>query len=94
MELKLYAIRDSKGGMYKPPFTQQAHGEAERSFKMMADNQESMVGRFPEDYDLYYLGKFDDQTGKFQTLDTPEHMMKAIDVKSRPRPINEVHPIN
>lgn len=88
MELKVYGIRDSKGGMFKPTFTQHSHGEAERTFKMMADNPESMVHKYPEDFDLYYFGKFDDQTGKHDLLDTPEHMIKAFEVKSQPRPMN------
>ena len=64
MVLKTFTIRDSKGEFYSPPFFQKTHGEAERSFKQLVQDQQSQVSKFPEDYDLYYIGEFDDNTGK------------------------------
>ena len=64
MVLKTFTIRDSKGEFYSPPFLQKTHGEAERSFKQLVQDQRSQVSKFPEDYDLYYIGEFDDNTGK------------------------------
>lgn len=77
---EVYAIRDSKAEMFHAPFLQKAKGEAERTFTQIANDPETSVGRFPDDYDLYYIGKFDDNSGLYTTLDTPKHQLKAINV--------------
>lgn len=83
MELKIFSIRDSKAEIYMQPFFQKSHGEAERSFTQLARDQKSTVSQFPEDYDLYFVGVYDDQKGTVQSLDTPQHVLKAVDVLNR-----------
>lgn len=82
MELKIYSIRDSKAEIYNAPFFQKTHGEAERSFKTLANDQKSTVCQHPEDFDLWYLGVYNDQTGTIQSLETPQHIAKAIAMKN------------
>lgn len=85
MELKVYSIRDQKGEKFNTPFFQNTHGEAERSFRHVANDPQSFVNKYPEDYDLYYIGSYDDQTGLMKPLDTPTHMIKAIQcIKASP----------
>lgn len=81
MILKVFSIRDSKGEIYMQPFFQKTAGEAERSFKTLVQDDKSTVSKYPEDFDLYYLGEYDDQTGKFAALDTPSHICKANTLK-------------
>lgn len=83
---EVYTIRDSKSEMFHPPFLQKAKGEAERTFTQLANDPETSIGRFPEDYDLYYLGQFDDNSGRYTTLDTPKHQIKAINVLKPKKP--------
>lgn len=83
MELKVFSIRDAKGEIFHPPFYKKTHGEAERDFTTLVGDQNGMVSKYPEDFDLWYLGTFDDQTGKFLTLETPQHVIKAIQVATR-----------
>lgn len=80
MQLRIYSIRDSKGEIYNPPFFNKTHGEAERNFRDLANDKQTTVGRHPEDYDLYYLGEYDDQTGKLASVDTPQHIVKAVNL--------------
>lgn len=80
MKLKAFTIRDTKGEVFNTPFFQKTHGEAERSFKSLLNDQQSMVAKYPEDYDLYYIGEYDDQTGQFNSTDTPQHMVKAVQI--------------
>lgn len=82
MELKAYSVRDAKAEAYNLPFFKHMHGEAEREFTKLARDPQSQVNQFPEDYDLYYVGNYDLQTGVFKALDTPQHMLKAISVKA------------
>lgn len=78
MELRVYTIRDAKGEVFHPPFYKKTHGEAERDFQTLVRDGKSQVNQYPEDFDLYYLGTYDDYTGKLSSLDTPQHMMKAV----------------
>lgn len=78
MILKVYSVRDAKGEIFNTPFFKRTHGEAERDFVACTRDPKTQIQQFPEDYDLYFLGEYDDQTGKLNTLDTPQHMLKAI----------------
>lgn len=59
---KVYSIRDAKGENFNPPFLKKTHGEAERDFTSLARDEKSNVAQYPEDYDLYYLGEYNDST--------------------------------
>lgn len=83
MELKMYSVRDSKGEIFHAPFYKHTHGEAERDFTSLVRDEKSQLAMYPEDYDLYYLGTYDNVTGKLQSLDTPQHITKAVNVKTR-----------
>lgn len=79
---KLYSIRDQKSETFNPPFLQHSHGEAERTFGELANDTKTQIGKHPTDYDLYYLGQFDTNSGKFELLDAPEHHIAAINVRT------------
>lgn len=81
MILKMFTIRDQKGDCFNTPFFQRTHGEAERNFQQLVRDGKSTLSQFPEDYDLYFLGDYDDQTGKVNVQDTPQHVAKAISFK-------------
>jgi len=78
MLLKVYSIRDSKGEKYNQPFYQNTHGEAERNFSRICVDPESLISKYPDDFDLYYIGDWDDQKGVLISLDTPQHIVKAV----------------
>lgn len=85
--LRIYSIRDSKAGVFNQPWFAKTHGEAERNFIQLSRDEKSMVSQFPEDYDLYFLGSYDDQSGKIEPLSAPEHVAKAVSVKERPHAV-------
>lgn len=78
MTMRAYSIRDAKAKVFGPPFYKSTHGEAERALVMLLKDEKSMINQFPEDYDLYHVGEYDDQTGVFAPLDTPTHIVKAV----------------
>lgn len=79
---KIFSIRDGKVEAYGQPFFQHTHGEAERNFKSLTSDPKSNISQFPEDYDLFYLGDFDDSTGLVTPLQTPQHVAKAMHLKN------------
>lgn len=89
MILKIFSIRDAKTEVYNAPFYQKTMGEAERNFHTTVNDSKTTISQYPEDYDLYYLGEYDDNTGQFKALDTPQHVMKAVDVTKK-EPLKKV----
>lgn len=83
MQLKAYSVRDQKGEVFHTPFFKKTHGEAERDFTALVRDNKSTLNQFPDDFDLYFVGHYDDQKGTFMSLDTPQHMLKAISVLER-----------
>lgn len=78
MTKNAYAIRDSKAEIFYPPFYQHTHGAAERDMKTLVNDKSSTIAKHPEDFDLWLLGSFDDNTGVFTALPTPTHLVKAV----------------
>lgn len=81
--LKGYSIRNSKASNFAPPLFANTHGEAEQIFTRIASGKESFINQFPEDFDLYYVGDFDTESGKMVGLATPQHIVKAVQVLNR-----------
>lgn len=82
MTKKVFSIRDSQTGIYNLPFFQHTSGEAERTTLAMMEDKRALPAQFPEHFDLFLLGDFDDNSGKFEPLDTPQHVVKLIDLKT------------
>lgn len=80
MTLKMYSVRDAKADVFNTPFFNQTHGEAERNFKKLVNDPKSTVNQFPDDFDLYYLGEYNDNKGTTDSLDSPQHITKAVQV--------------
>ena len=73
MVLKAFAIHDQKSKASHTPFFKHTNGEAERDFKTAVNDTTASnnLAKYPEDFDLYHVGEYDDQTGIFTALQTP-----------------------
>lgn len=87
---KMYTIKDQKSESFNVPFFNNTHGEAERNFQELVNDKQSFVSKYPEDYDLYYLGTYDERTGKFAPTETPEHIVKAVQLVRQNQPLAQV----
>lgn len=81
MQKKMYCIFDSKAQIYHAPFYKSTHGEAERDFQSVSRDPQSTISQYPEDFDLFYIGEFDDETGKVSPLSAIQHIIKANQFK-------------
>lgn len=62
MKVDMYAIKDVVSGAFAPPFLGKNDAVAIRSFrKTLGQNP------FPDDYELYLIGGYDDETGLVDT---------------------------
>lgn len=67
MKLIVVAIRDRAMDAFMRPFTMQTIGQAIRAFGDEINRQapDNPLAQHPEDYDLYHLATFDEETGEF-----------------------------
>lgn len=80
--LKMFSIRDIKGEIFNPPFFARSHGDAERSFLQAAKDEKTTISQFPEDYQLFYIGDYDDQSGRVIQEAPPKLVMSATQARS------------
>lgn len=64
MNLHLFAIRDRALGAFMQPWVAQTPGQATRMFQDELANREGPMHKHPDDYDLYHIGEFNQQTGQ------------------------------
>lgn len=70
MKMNVYAVFDKAVSAYMRPFFMQSDGQALRSFKDEALNADSPIGQHPEDYTLFRLASWDDNTGDFEVSES------------------------
>jgi len=80
--LTIVAVKDRAVDAYNRPFYVPTIGAAIRSFTDEVNRNESEMNAHPEDYDLYDMGTFDDQTGTFLPPDggVPRVISRAQDL--------------
>lgn len=64
MTLKIVAAFDKKTALYDRPFMVRHLGEALREWEIVCKDKNTKFGRNPEDWDIYVLGEFDDESGE------------------------------
>ncbi|AKI26941.1 DNA binding protein VP4 [Gokushovirinae Fen7875_21] len=76
MKFEIVAIRDQAAAVYSRPFFVPTLGMAMRSFydEAQRDAPDNELFRHPEDFTLWHLGTFDDNTGRFSNLEVPEQI--------------------
>lgn len=65
MENRLYSIKDRATDAFMAPWTAHTDGHAIRMFQDAVNDTQSQMNKHPEDYDLWFVGIFDDQSGMF-----------------------------
>lgn len=76
------SVKDRAAEVFNRPFFVPHRNVAVRDFtdevnRAAADNQ---LNKHPDDFDLYILGTFDDNTGVFHMEETPTVLVRAKDV--------------
>lgn len=75
--LQVLAIRDRQLNGYMQPFTAHTVGLGLRAFSDLVNANDSEMHKHPEDYELYHVGEFDEQTGILQP---------CMDANGKPQP--------
>lgn len=71
MVLKAFSVRDVKAEAYMPPFFMSTTSMALRAFADAVGDGKSQFCRHPEDFFLFHIGDFDEQSGLLSPVATP-----------------------
>jgi len=82
MNLFVVSVKDRAADVFNRPFFVPHRNVAIRDFtdevnRSAVDNQ---LNKHPDDFDLYLLGEFNDNTGEFVMV-TPQVLVRAKDIK-------------
>ncbi len=84
MELRVFAVFDSKCAAYMQPFYFPNTGQALRAFQDLANDPTSMIAKHPLDFTLFSLGTYDDVTGEHATAPASHSSLgKAIEFQNK-----------
>lgn len=77
MKYKIVTIRDRAADLFGQPSFTVNLGQTIRSFGDQinvthTEDRPNQLNQHPEDFDLYLLGEYDDETGTFTNLEQPK----------------------
>jgi len=79
-KINIFAVFDKKAVSYLQPFYFTQKGQAIRSFEDAVNDPQTSFNKHPEDYSLFKLGEFDDQSGIIKSTN-PEFIEEALNLK-------------
>lgn len=71
---KIYAVKDTKAEYFMRPFYCFSEEEATRLIRSAVLDSTHPFSKNSVDFDLYYVGEFDDVTGIFQVEEKRKHI--------------------
>lgn len=83
MLLHIVSIRDRAANVFGVPMFMSSIGAAIRSFGdeiNRTGDQNNIMNRHPDDFDMYELGVYDDGTAKFEMLESPRQIAVGKDL--------------
>lgn len=78
--LQMYTVKDKKADAYLQPFTTQTKGLAIRMIQGTLEQQDNNLSKYPEDFSLWKIGEFDENSGIIQGLQEPELVSQLTDL--------------
>lgn len=68
MITRMYTIRDIIANSYTIPMAYPNDATARRHFEIMKEDEKSIMGARPQDYEMYYAGEYDMTTGEYKPI--------------------------
>lgn len=84
MLIRMYSVYDRVAKVYADPFVSVNDATAARSFTLAQASPDTMLYAAPQDYQLWYLGSFDNTSGEFFDYDDNRNSpYKVVDGQPR-----------
>ena len=88
MKVMLFSVLDIKSQTFLPPIGFNHKGLALRWFEDLSRDEKSFIHKHPEDYRLFQVGDYDDQSGYLTSLGLPDFLISAIDFFPKSKPVH------
>lgn len=88
MRLTVFSVRDQAVERFLPPMYFRSMGEALRTVGDACADPGHQFAQHGEDFWLYRVGEFDDETGKFELEDAPVFVAKCSELGPKPNPMH------
>jgi hypothetical protein len=83
MKLHIYSVYDQCADAFIQPFFIHNDGLAIRLFQDNVNSKDdNNISKHPEQFQLYKLAFYDDNTGKIEPLDAPRILANGLDIKN------------
>jgi len=79
----VYSVYDHKACAFSNPFVAPNDNVALRSFHQAANDENSEISKYPNDYSLFKLGSFNDETGSLSPITPCENLVTASSFKEK-----------
>lgn len=86
MIAKAFALRDIKADAFGSPFFLPNENIAKRLLAEWAQDKRSEVGKYPNDFVMFEIGTFDNESGKLSPLVPPSMVCSVVSVLPKPEP--------
>lgn len=83
-KIRMFALYDDAVKSYLRPFWSDHKANAQRSFRQLVnqtDNRDNMVANHPDQFTLFELGEFDEQSGVFSSHAIPLTLGNGLEYK-------------
>lgn len=80
MTYKVLAVRDERTESFGIPIFVRHVGEGTRSFIDEVNREDSQFAKHPEDFALYLVGTYGEETGLLVPCSVPERLVMARDI--------------
>jgi len=77
--MKMFTVYDSKAEAYMLPFFAKSTGEALRTFSDTCQDKSHIFAKHPEDFTLFELGTWDEQTSNFVVYESKKSLGIALE---------------
>ena len=89
-QYEIYSIYDRKAKVYHNPCFCYNVADAIRMHTVIFSDGQSMFNQFPDDYQIFKLGSFANDTGKIVSLSHPEYVCSAEDLLQTKKGVKNV----
>ena len=87
MKFHLYCMQDKTSGIFLQPFCARSETDARRQLTLAFEDLQFMqtpAGRYPQEFEMYHVGTFDDDTAIIQAMPVPRKIVNLAELRPKP----------
>lgn len=77
----IFSVYDKKAAVFSTPFVSHGNATATRDFRSALNDPNSQICKFSDDYDLYLVGTWDEDSGSIVAENVPVFIVSGSSLK-------------